>query len=512
MVPNRWPLAAKLVLSTTLLAVVAVVTNTLLIIRYAEPLLSVEQLSAVRNLGLGMALATAAIGVLLSLLISRSITKPLQEVKAAMQGIIQGDLTRQLSAHGGDELTAVIDTFNAMLTELQEIAAFRGAVLEAIYEGVIIVGQEGRIKDLNRAAERMFGYGRHEAHRMRLTDLILVRPGEKTPRQRITHYLTEGEGSLFNQMIESVGLKSDGTEIPIDWAITRISATEPPEFTIVVHDLTQRKQAEEELRQAKEAAEAANRAKTSFLANMSHELRTPLSAIIGYTELLQEEAQEQGYEGLITDLAKISTAGHQLLDVISDILDLAKIETGKLELSLEEFDLQPLIEEVTTTTRSLIADKEITLHVYCADDIGSIYADRVKVQQILLNLLSNAAKFTTEGAITLAASRETIDAAAWICLRVTDTGIGMDPAQMRRLFQPFVPIDSTVTQTYGGSGLGLAISRTYCRRMGGEIQVESRQGEGSVFTVLLPAIVSEKPSSGDLAGQETLPPETSADA
>jgi PAS domain S-box-containing protein len=482
------------------LAVVAVVTDTLLIIRYGQPSLSVEQLSAVRNVGLVIALATATAGVFLSLLISRSITKPLQEVKNAMQRIIKGDLGQEISVRGGDELTEMIKAFNEMLAELQEIAAFRGAVLEAIYEGIIIVGQEGQVKDVNRAAELMFGHGRYEAQKMRLTDLILVKPGEQTPRQRITSYLAQGEGSLFDQMLESVGQRSDGREFPIDWAITRISATEPPEFTIVVHDLSARKEAEEELRQAKDAAEAANRAKTTFLANMSHELRTPLSAIIGYTELLQEEVQERGYEDLLPDLTRVSTAGHHLLDVISDILDLAKIEAGKLELFLEDFEIQPLIEEVANTGRSLIADKEIALQVYYSDDVGSMYADRVKVQQILLNLLGNAAKFTTRGTITLVASRETIDDAGWVCFRVTDTGIGMDESQMKRLFQPFAQVDREVTALHGGSGLGLAISRSFCRSMGGEIRVESRQGEGSIFTVLLPDTVSEEFSVHDVAG------------
>jgi signal transduction histidine kinase/CheY-like chemotaxis protein len=244
---------------------------------------------------------------------------------------------------------------------------------------------------------------------------------------------------------------------------------------------------------SKEAAEASDRAKGTFLANMSHELRTPLNAIIGYSELLQEEAQDRGYTDFISDLKKIGTAGHHLLDIITDVLDLSKIEAGRMELRLETFALASLLKDVVATSQPLVMENGNALRVDYADDLGSMYADLTKTRQILLNLLSNAAKFTERGTITLVVARETAaDGADWIHFRVTDTGIGMTPEQMQHLFQPFTQADSSVTRGYGGTGLGLAISHRFCQMMWGEISVESAVGRGTTFTVRLPAEVPER--------------------
>jgi len=243
---------------------------------------------------------------------------------------------------------------------------------------------------------------------------------------------------------------------------------------------------------SKEAAEASDRAKGTFLANMSHELRTPLNAIIGYSELLQEEAQDQGYTDFVSDLKKIGMAGHHLLDIITDVLDLSKIEAGKMELRLETFALMPLIEDTVAVSQALIVENGNTFHVDY-DDLGSMYADLTKIRQILLNLLSNAAKFTERGTITLAVARETMDDGEdWIHFRVTDTGIGMTPEQMQYLFQPFTQANSSSVRDYGGVGLGLAITHRFCQMMWGEISVESAIGQGTTFTVRLPAEVPER--------------------
>jgi signal transduction histidine kinase len=225
---------------------------------------------------------------------------------------------------------------------------------------------------------------------------------------------------------------------------------------------------------------------------MSHELRTPLNAIIGYSELLQEEAEERGQTDLVADLEKIHLAGGQLLTLVSGILDLSKIEAGKMELQLETFDLAALIAGVVTTTEPLVAKNGNVLRVEGPDDPGLMHADPDKVRQILLNLLSNAAKFTRQGTITLAVARELTDGTDWVCFRVTDTGIGMTPTQMETLFQPFTQADGTIAHRYGGTGLGLALSARFCWMMGGAIGVESEVGKGSTFTVRLPAQVSEQ--------------------
>jgi signal transduction histidine kinase len=254
-------------------------------------------------------------------------------------------------------------------------------------------------------------------------------------------------------------------------------------------DITDRKEVEEDLRRAKEAAESANRTKSQFLANMSHELRTPLNAVIGYSEMLREEAQDLALDSFVPDLEKIGAAGRHLLALINDILDLSKIEAGKMELFLEDFAVDDAVREVAATVRPLVEKNGNRLQVECPDDIGTMHADLTKVRQSLFNLLSNAAKFTRQGTITLSIARERKEDRDWIVMRVADTGIGMSPEQQARLFEPFTQADASTTRQFGGTGLGLAITRRFCRMMGGDIEVGSEPGKGSMFTVCLPAVV-----------------------
>jgi len=233
--------------------------------------------------------------------------------------------------------------------------------------------------------------------------------------------------------------------------------------------------------------EVANLHKSEFLANMSHELRTPLNAIIGYSEMLEEEAEDLGHNTFIPDLQKIHGAGKHLLSLINNILDLSKIEAGKMDLYLENFEITPMIQEVFATVKPLIDKNANTLQVRCADDLGTMRSDLTKVRQALFNLLSNASKFTQRGTITLRAGRENANGGEWISFSVCDTGIGMTPEQTSKLFQAFTQADASTTRKYGGTGLGLAISRKFCQMMGGDITVESALGQGSTFTVRLPA-------------------------
>jgi CheY-like chemotaxis protein/nitrogen-specific signal transduction histidine kinase len=264
-------------------------------------------------------------------------------------------------------------------------------------------------------------------------------------------------------------------------------------------DVTERKRYEQSLEQA-------NRAKSVFLANISHELRTPLNAILGYSEMLQEEAVERKLDEFGADLRKINGAGKHLLALINNILDLSKIEAGKMEMFLETFDVARMIDEVASTIRPMVKENANTLHIECAPDLGAMHADQIKVRQGLFNLLSNAAKFTHDGNITLNAGREIMDGSEWIVFRVADTGIGLSPEQIVKLFQEFTQADPSTTRKFGGTGLGLALTRRFCQIMGGDVTVQSLPGKGSVFTIKLPAVVSEvKPeAAAEIAGAQVV--------
>jgi signal transduction histidine kinase/CheY-like chemotaxis protein len=249
---------------------------------------------------------------------------------------------------------------------------------------------------------------------------------------------------------------------------------------------------------AKEAAEVANRAKSTFLANMSHELRTPLNAILGYSELIQDEIGEMEQDAIIRDLDKIHTSGEQLLGLVNDLLDLSKIEAGKMEMAPEVFTVAALVDGVAAAIRPYIQKNGNTLAVEVAPDIPLIYTDSAKVRQVLLNLLSNAAKFTHGGRVTLDVRLETEGARRWLLFHVIDTGIGIPPELAAQLFQEFRQGDPSTTRKYGGTGLGLALSRRFTEMLGGAITVESEVGQGSTFTVRLPLVVP--PDS------ESLPP------
>jgi signal transduction histidine kinase/CheY-like chemotaxis protein len=272
-------------------------------------------------------------------------------------------------------------------------------------------------------------------------------------------------------------------------------------------EILHRRQTQEELLKAKHVAEEASRAKSTFLANMSHELRTPLNAIIGYSEMLEEETRESGKSDSVQDLRKIQSAGKHLLSLINDVLDLSKIEAGKMGLHLENFDVAPLIDEMATTLQPAAAKNGNTIRLYVAKSLGAMHADITKVRQILFNLLSNACKFTDHGTISVDVDENKFQGRDWIRFRVSDTGIGITAKQKENLFLEFSQADASIARKYGGTGLGLAITYRFVQLMKGRISVESEPGKGATFTVHLPAqVVAETPEPGRSTGSSEVAP------
>ncbi|HTT57058.1 MAG TPA: response regulator [Opitutaceae bacterium] len=297
----------------------------------------------------------------------------------------------------------------------------------------------------------------------------------------------------FNLMLQTIQQRNS------ELVVARKNAEDARESLREINEQLEQKVAERtaELERAVTAAKEANQAKSSFLAKMSHELRTPMNAIIGYSEMLLEDATDAGEERTAEDLRKILSAARHLLGLINDVLDLSKIEAGKMQLYLETFDLQTLVHEVSSTIAPLVEKRKNQLVVTCAPSIGSMYGDATKIRQTLLNLLSNASKFTENGRIELKIDREVADNQVWVLMQVTDTGIGMNEEQMGRLFRAFTQADASTASKFGGTGLGLAISKQFAQMMGGDVTVKSKPGAGSTFTVRVPARV--KPAKSPYA-------------
>jgi signal transduction histidine kinase/CheY-like chemotaxis protein len=298
---------------------------------------------------------------------------------------------------------------------------------------------------------------------------------EKWIRERLEQHRNPGGPLLHHQ--------SDGLWIQVSERKTHDGGT-----VGVYTDVTELKKREAEVAAARDEAMRATQAKSQFLASMSHELRTPLNAIIGYSEMLQEEAEDLGQDRFLPDLMKIREAGKHLLSLINDILDLSKIEAGKMDVVVEEFQVADLLEQVHSVIAPLIAKNANVLEMVCGPDLGTMRSDQTKLRQSLLNLLSNAAKFTDGGRITLTARRVADPDGDRVQFVVSDTGIGMAPEQLQGLFQAFSQARSSTSRDYGGTGLGLAITRHFCRMLGGDVAVQSTPGKGSIFTLTLPAV------------------------
>jgi len=443
----------------------------------------------------------------------------IDELKNEIQDL-RGDIqTAHEAARGNADLvTRLLSRTESLLHRLEEASTEHRAVLDAASKVCIIAAdQEGAIRIFNKGAEQMLGYKAEEVVGQ-LSPAEFHVQGELIARTReVSRRLgrpVDGVGFFFElaksgkaREQEFAWIRKDGSRFPVRMSVTPLkdSRGAMKGFLVAAMDITDRKQAELEILDAMQAAEDANKVKSTFLANMSHELRTPLNAIIGYSEMLQEDAQDAGNDVFVKDLKKIQAAGKHLLSLINDVLDLSKIEAGKMDIYVEEFDPAEMVSDVVATVQPLVDKKANALKVECPKDLGKIRADLTRTRQILFNLMSNAGKFTENGTITLKAGRLRDGETEYIDFSVADTGIGMTPEQLGKMFQAFSQADASTTRKFGGTGLGLAISKKFCEMMGGDIKVESESGKGTVFTARIPVLVGGRP-------QEEAPTKPSSDA
>ncbi len=412
------------------------------------------------------------------------------------------------------------------------IEARNAAILESALDCIITMDHEGKIAQFNPAAERTFGYKRQDVIGRELAGLIIPPALRDRHRSGLAHFTGTGDSTILNRRIEINAIRSDGTEFPVELAVTRINTAGPPTFTAYLRDITERKQAAEDLRkvreelearvkqrtveltganqalelevgertraqteaqQAKDVAESANKAKSEFLANMSHEIRTPMAAILGYADRMLEPHQQPSDR--LDCINTIRRNGEHLLLLINDILDLAKIEAG--EMTVEKIRCSPaaIIADVASIMRVKAVEKRLTFEASVAGAIPTeIEADPTRLKQILINLVGNAIKFTETGSVRIIARLlDPPDSAnPRLLFEVVDSGIGMSTEELSRLFRPFSQADSSTTRRFGGTGLGLSISRHFARMLGGDLIVDSSSGSGSQFFLTVP--------TGPLAG------------
>jgi signal transduction histidine kinase/DNA-binding response OmpR family regulator len=443
---------------------------------------------------LGVVAAAVLLGILLTLLVLRSILVPLRRLVVAIEGATRGDADVVLPPDRGDEMGAMVRAMTLLREsqrERQRLAA------EAEAQRLLLTDAIGSIQEgfaLYDSADRLVVFNdTYVALHEGLRDIL--RAGttfEQVLREAIARQVVvpDREPEAWIAMrLQRRRAQSGPVELQFGprWVRVTEQRTHDGGTVAVYADITDIKRREAELDRARGAAEHADRVKSEFLANMSHELRTPLNAIIGYSQILQEDAEDEGNASAVADLKKIESAGKHLLGLINDILDLSKIEAGKMDVFIEPIDIAALVEDVRLMVQPLALRNANTLSVVLEPGIGTMESDQTKVKQSLLNLLSNACKFTKQGQVALTVTR---DAARpeMVLFAVSDTGVGMTEAQQARLFEAFTQADSSTTRQYGGTGLGLVITRSFARMLGGDVSVRSAPGEGSTFTLFLPQV------------------------
>jgi PAS domain S-box-containing protein len=427
---------------------------------------------------LGITLIFGGLGVILAVFVGDRLSRPIDMLSQLARKIGQGNYDFPTNIGGPAEIRELARSLHSMARDLRDTTVSKDHldnILFGMLDGLLVVGPDGIVTTANSAAGRLLGWPTGE---------LVGRPVNS-----FFHAMqSAGHQESSSMPRESTARTRNGEALPV---LLSVSALRGPSETgasnvWVFRDITSIKTAQDALVSAVTESERANRAKSQFLANMSHELRTPLNAIIGYSEMLAEEAREKGQNETSDDLDRIHAAGRHLLGLIDDVLDLSKIEAGKMELKNQEFQLRPLIEGVAESVRHLLDEHGNKFALNLSADLQPIVSDETKVRQIIYNILSNAAKFTRNGAVTVTAREMHDDGPGKIAIEVADTGIGMSPDQLDRIFGEFIQADNSTTREYGGTGLGLAISLQLARMLGGDIHADSTPGSGSVFTILLP--------------------------
>jgi PAS domain S-box-containing protein len=386
-------------------------------------------------------------------------------------GLEDWNREREWSDAERDSFRAAARMLGASITR-QQAQEYVDNILRSMDEALIVTDPELRIRRVNPRTLALLGYREEE---------LIGEPADKVMKE------LEGPGQATG--VERTFRTRSGQNVPVLFssAELRNGLGLLEGYVWLGQDVTELKRVQEEFVRARDDAEQANRAKSTFLANMSHELRTPLNAIIGYSQMLQEDCGLAASEEFRPDLLKIEKSGHILLAIINDILDLSKIEAGRMDLRMETFDVADVLRDVQSTVQPLATQRGNRLEIACREGAREGYGDVAKFRQSLLNLVNNACKFTENGKVAITVQKVQRDRREVLEIDVQDSGIGIHPDHLGKLFQPFSQVDASATRKYGGTGLGLAISRKFCQMMGGDIAVESELGRGSRFTMHIPS-------------------------
>jgi len=405
----------------------------------------------------------------------RRLLEPLEALVGVTRRVGGGDLNHRAPVDRADEVGQLAQAFNAMVERLGETTVSKDYVdnvLRSMGEALIVTDRLGRIQRIN----------------PRTVELLEYPEGELLGRPALS-LIEEREAPPGTASLERTYRTRDGRSVPVllSSAELRNAAGDSEGSVWLAQDMSELKRVQRELVRARDAAEQASRTKSVFLANMSHELRTPLNAIIGYSQMLREDYLGPGQEEIGADLEKIERSGHHLLGIINDILDLSKVEAGRDVVRPQNLDVATVLHDVCNALQPLARQQGNVLEVDCPEHARVAYADLPKFRQSVLNLVNNACKFTEGGKVSVTVERVADAQGEWTDVHVCDTGIGIAPGDLGKLFQPFSQVDGSATRKHNGTGLGLAISRKFCQMMGGDITVSSEAGRGSRFSIRVPA-------------------------